>query len=552
MPPHPANAGRSTAGGDGDAAAAPVTARPVAVPRVLGRCGAVLAVVAALTACGAKTSQPAPVFSQEPPQLVPAMPLPPDAVDNAVSRLDGLAEKLMDSSGIPGMAVAVVHGGKTLYAKGFGVRDTRTGESVDADTVFQLASLSKPLAATVTAHQVGVGAIGWDTRIVDELPWFALSDPAVSGMLTIGDLFAHRSGLPDHAGDLLEDLGYDRRAVLERLRLLPLNQFRTSYAYTNFGLTAASEAVAAAAGISWEELSEKVLYGPLAMSSTSSRFADYRDRPDRAVGHVRTEGGYEPRYIRDPDPQSPAGGVSASVTDMTHWLAMMLADGTYNGERIIEPEALLPALTPQAVSSPPSQPAMRSGFYGYGFNVGTSAAGRVQFSHSGAFGLGVATNLVIIPSADVAIVALTNAAPTGVPETLTAQFTDLVEFGEIRQDWARLYADAFAGMNRPFGEFSDREPPVNPTPARALSSYVGTYANTYWGAATVAETDGALTVSLGPRPDVYRLTHWDGEVFTFPITGENAPAGSVSAATFDGDRVTLEFFDGDGMGTFLR
>ncbi|MCB1288103.1 MAG: DUF3471 domain-containing protein, partial [Mycobacterium sp.] len=190
--------------------------------------------------------------------------------------------------------------------------------------------------------------------------------------------------------------------------------------------------------------------------------------------------------------------------------------------------------------------------YGYGFNVGTSAAGRVQFSHSGAFGLGVATNLVIIPSADVAIVALTNAAPTGVPETLTAQFTDLVEFGEIRQDWARLYADAFAGMNRPFGEFSDREPPVNPTPARALSSYVGTYANTYWGAATVAETDGALTVSLGPRPDVYRLTHWDGEVFTFPITGENAPAGSVSAATFDGDRVTLEFFDGDGMGTFLR
>ena len=107
---------------------------------------------------------------------------------------------------------------------------------------------------------------------------------------------------------------------------------------------------------------------------------------------------------------------------------------------------------------------MRSGFYGYGFNVGTSAAGRVQFGHSGAFGLGVATNLVIIPSADVAIVALTNAAPTGVPETLTAQFTDLVEFGEIRQDWARLYADAFAGMNRPFGEFADRQPPANPTP----------------------------------------------------------------------------------------
>ena len=529
-----------------------MTAPSDAGPRVLGRAWAVLAVVAALTACGAKTSETAPPLSQEPPQLVPAMPLPPDAVEAAVSRLDGLAENLMASSGIPGMAVAVVHGRKTVYAKGFGVRDTRTGEKVDADTVFQLASLSKPLAATVTAHQVGVGAIGWNTRIADELPWFTLSDPAASGMLTIGDLFAHRSGLPDHAGDLLEDLGYDRRAVLERLRLLPLGQFRTSYAYTNFGVTAAAEAVAAAAGTSWEDLSEQVLYRPLAMSSTSSRFADYRDRPDRAVGHVRTEGGYEPRYTRDPDPQTPAGGVSASVTDMTHWLAMMLADGTYNGERIIEPEALLPALTPQAVSSPPSQPAMRSGFYGYGFNVGTSAAGRVRLSHSGAFALGAATNFVIIPSADVAIVVLTNATPTGVPETLTAQFSDILEFGEVRQDWARLYADAFAGMDRPFGELAGRRPPEKPTPARALSSYAGTYANPYWGPATVAERDGNLTVSLGPRPDVYRLTHWDGEVFTFPIKGENAPPGSVSTAIFDTDRLTLEFFDEDGMGAFLR
>jgi len=95
------------------------------------------------------------------------------------------------------------------------------------------------------AQQVGTGAIPWDTPVVDELPCFALSDPAVTRMLTVADFFAHRSGQPDHAGDLLEDLGYDRRMVLDRLRLLPLGQFRTSYAYTNFGVTAA-------AGASWE------------------------------------------------------------------------------------------------------------------------------------------------------------------------------------------------------------------------------------------------------------------------------------------------------------
>jgi CubicO group peptidase (beta-lactamase class C family) len=153
----------------------------------------------------------------------------------------------MTTSGIPGMAIAVVHGGKTLYAKGFGVRDVRSPEKVDADTVFQLASLSKPIAATVVAHQVGIRDLTWDAPIVAHLPWFALSDPAVTGMLTVADLFAHRSGLPDHAGDLLEDLGYGRRAVLERLRFLPLAPFRTSYAYTNFGVTAAAEAVASPA-----------------------------------------------------------------------------------------------------------------------------------------------------------------------------------------------------------------------------------------------------------------------------------------------------------------
>jgi len=231
---------------------------------------------------------------------------------------------------------------------------------------------------------------------------------------------------------------------------------------------------------------------------------------------------------------------------------MMLADGSYDGNQIVDPAALLSAVTPQIVSSPPTQPAMRSGFYGYGFNVGTSAAGRVHFSHSGAFSLGAGTNLVIIPSADVAIVALTNAAPSGVPETLTAEFADLVEFGEVREDWRKLYAGAFAGMARPFGDLAGKAAPANPAPPRPLASYAGVYANDYWGAATVADKGGKLTVSLGPRPEVYELSHWDGEVFTFGLASENAPAGSVSKATFDGDRLTLEYFDADKMGTFLR
>lgn len=520
----------------------------------LARLAACVALVASLAAC-AEPSAPGPAAPPSldvSPALAAATPLAPNAVADAVAKLDGIADELMAASGIPGMAVAVVHGGKTVYAKGFGVRDTRTGQPVDADTVFQLASLSKPLAATVVAHQVGIGAIGWDTPVVEQLPWFALSDPAVTRMVTVGDFFAHRSGLPDHAGDVLEDLGYDRATVLERMRLLPLDPFRTTYAYTNFGLTAAAEAVAVSSGRSWEDLSAEVLYRPLGMTSTSSRFADFESRPNRAVGHVKADGSYEPRYTRDPDAQSPAGGVSASVTDMTHWLTMMLADGSYNGSSVVDGSALLPALTPQMVSNPADEPAMRSGFYGYGFNITTSPAGRVHFSHSGAFELGAATNMVIIPAADVAIVALTNASPSGIPETLTAEFADLVEFSEVRSDWRKLYAGAFAAMGQPFGELAGKQPPGSPVPARALAAYTGAYSNDYWGPATVAEKDGGLVLSLGPRPDTYALKHWDADTFTMSFVSENFPPRGVSAVSFTGDAMTVEFLDGDGMGSFTR
>ena len=511
-----------------------------------------VAVVALVAGCDAKPAAPTP---EVPPQEQAAESLPENAVADAVGKIDGLVDGLMKKSGIPGMAVAVVHGGKTVYAKGFGVKDVTKGDDpankVDPDTVFQLASLSKPVGATVVAHQVGQDAIGWDTPIVEKLPWFALSDPAITKLVTVGDMYSHRSGLPDHAGDLLEDMGYDRRYVLEHLRDYPLDAFRTSYAYTNFGLTAGAEAVAAGAGKSWEDLSQDVLYRPLGMTSTSSRFADYAARPDRAVGHIHVDGRYEPTYVRDPQAQTPAGGVSSSVNDMTHWLTMLLANGTYDGKTVVDPKALLPALTAQSVSDRATDPSARSGFYGYGFNVGTTSDARTQLSHSGAFELGAGTNFLMLPSADVAIVALTNATPAGVPETLTAEFADLVQFGKVREDWFPLYNNAFLEMEQPVGSLAGKAPPANPAPAKPLTAYVGDYANPFWGPARVTQQGDGLQVAVGPKL-VFPLRHWDGDVFSASFVTENSPPGSVSTATFDGNRLTLEYYDQDGRGIFSR
>src|SRR5699024_8412748 len=137
----------------------------------------------------------------------------------------------------PGAAVAVVHDGEVAAAEGFGVRSSETDDEVDADTVFGLSTLSASVSATVVAAaaEQDEDAVGWSTPVQEQLPWFALSDPAISPMVTVGDLFAHRSGLPAGAGDDLAALGHDRPTVLHGLRHLPLDGFRSSYAPTDFG-----------------------------------------------------------------------------------------------------------------------------------------------------------------------------------------------------------------------------------------------------------------------------------------------------------------------------
>lgn len=512
----------------------------------------------ALSGCGTVqpvTSPPAPLITA-PPNEVSGLAIPAGRIDDAIAKVDGLVNDLMKNSGIPGMAVAIVHHGKTVYAKGFGVKDTSASNpqnnKVDADTVFQLASVSKSVGATVVAHEVTNKVVTWDMPVASKLPWFALSDPYVTSHVTVADLYSHRSGLPDHAGDKLEDLGYDRRQALERLRDLPLAPFRISYAYTNFGVTAAAEAVAAAADKSWEDLSDEVLYHPLGMASTSSRFADFKARPNHAVNHVKVGDRWEPRLQRDPDAQTPAGGVSSSVNDMARWLMMLLGNGTYDGQQIATPDALLPVNTPQVISVPATTPTGRAGSYGYGFNVSVTSSGRTEYSHSGGFTMGAATNFAVLPSEDIGIVALTNAAPIGVPETLTAQFLDLVQYGQVREDWPAAYKKAIAWMNDPEGSLAGKQPPANPAPARPLSEYLGVYASDYWGPAIVTERDGALQLALGPKSYVYPLTHWDGDTFTFALSTENAPTGTISKAVFSGKTLNLEYFDTDKLGTFTR
>ncbi|GMA15229.1 serine hydrolase (plasmid) [Deinococcus metallilatus] len=484
----------------------------------------------------------------------------PDArVNAALGQLDALARQTLERTHIPGMAIAVVYKDQVVYLKGFGVREVGKEGSVDPDTVFQLASMSKPLASTVVARLVGEGVVGWDDPVVWHDPGFELSEPAATREVTLRDLFSHHSGLPEVAPDLLEDLGFGRDEILYRLRYLPLPKgFRGQYAYSNYGITEGAVAAAKAAGQSWEDLSAQKLYEPLGMTSTSSRLSDYLAAKDRASLHVLVGGKYVARYQRDPDPQSPAGGVSSTVRDLAQWLRLQLAGGKFNGRQLISTDALRETYVPEARRASPGNPATdRTGFYGLGWDIDYDSAGRVRIGHSGAFMLGASTTVTMVPSADLGIVVLTNAAPVGASEAVAQTFMDTALDGKPQRDWAALYQQAFEAMSAGVLASSDYSKPPQPVaPALPPSSYVGTYTSDFYGNVQIVERGGGLTLVIGPRQLQYPLTHYDRDVFTFAPTGESAR--TISGLTFQigldqkASSLNIESLDVAGQGTFTR
>jgi CubicO group peptidase (beta-lactamase class C family) len=493
------------------------------------------------------------------PDLQSLVPINPQLIAAAVAQLDEIIGHAMSQTGVPGLAAAVVHDGELLYVKGFGVRDISTGAPVDPEgaTVFQLASVSKPLSATVVARAVGRGVVEWTDLVLGHLPSFALADPYVTEHLTLADLFCHRSGLPDHAGDLLEDLGYDQDRILDRLRLEPLAPFRANWHYTNLGLTAAAVAAAAAARQPWADLADDMLFGPVGMLASSFRYSDFRKRDDRAAMHVREGTQWVQKYTRDADPEAPAGGASSNVRDLAKWLMLQLAGGAWKGEPLIDAGALGQTWLPWARSGMPSTPSARSSFYGLGTGVSYDYAGRLRISHSGGFSQGAATAFTLLPSASLGIVVLTNAMPIGVPEAVVNYFLDHVYAGRQQQSWLTLYGERFAEMYVNHSELAGKKPPANPVPPHPDPFYTGTYGNPYYGPIQITADRGSLHLLIGRGPNDYPLQHWSEDLFAFFPTGENALG--ITAATFNAgpggtlaQSVTLEYYNATGLGTFGR
>ncbi|WP_394781030.1 serine hydrolase domain-containing protein [Undibacterium sp.] len=487
----------------------------------------------------------------------------PEKVARAIAALKQYGMTHKDAFSPPGTAVAIVYRDKPVAILVDGVLKMGQPEKINGDTTFQLASVSKPLGATVMAKLLGMGlkwkdrgeqgVVSWDTPIQKLMPGFMVDQAVVtdnvSSRITLGNLYSHRSGLPDHAGDDLEDLGYGRLEVFKRLRYIPgvgKNFNAREYAYTNFGLTAAGFAAASAAGMSWEVASDSLLYKPAGMRNTTSTYANFVENPNHAYGHVLRNGKWVFEEQRQPDAQSPAGGASSSANDMAQWMRLYLADGKLNGKQIVPAEALRELYSANIDVSDKEKQAAKTDTscdniarYVYGWNACRNGAS-VRISHSGAFMMGASTVVVMLPNEKLGIVVLTNGEPYGVAETLARGFLEAVQDDHL--DAQKRFTELFAEMKQVMDKElrGPHKGVINPSGCTIhdysgikTDRYTGTYANDYFGSFKVASEKGQLWMLQGPMENHrYSLNPCasnaqNGFEFYYRTKGENAVGNAI-------------------------
>ncbi|SDR93812.1 serine hydrolase domain-containing protein [Agrococcus carbonis] len=312
-------------------------------------------------------------------------------------RLWPWVEQVMDAWALPGVAICAVRG-EAVVARGFGTRDVRTGEPVTGDTLFHLASISKPFVATAALQLVDDGALELDAPIAPLLPELRWADERARG-ITLRHLLSHRSGLGDVHDYGWDDPEFDDDALARfaaevagwRLERDPGNAF----AYSNAAYELLGHLLATVTGSSFEALLAERVLRPLGMATSTFLRHDVPPALEAAphIGQPAAvpEGAYP--YTRQ---HAPSSSLHSSAAELGRWLVAHL-----DGRAGLSPELHREMWAPQAEAGGVWHAQIALGWF-----LGT-IRGRTVVSHSGE-DPGFATNHGLVPDERVGFAVLGN------------------------------------------------------------------------------------------------------------------------------------------------
>jgi CubicO group peptidase (beta-lactamase class C family) len=441
------------------------------------------------------------------------------------SDLDTYVARSLKTFEVPGLSLAIVKDGKTVLAKGYGVRKLGASTPVDENTLFGIGSNTKAFTSAALATLVDAHVISWDDPVYQRLPGFQMYDPYVSHEMTIRDLLTHRSGMGLGEGDLLfwPHTTFTRDDIIYRLRFMkPASSFRSHYAYDNLMYIAAGQIIPAVTGKSWEDyIHEKILL-PLGMNNTSLSNAAFKPGDDYAFPHSKVDGKFQAIDFVNLDNAGPAGSINSSAAEMAKWITLQLARGKFpnSDKRLFTEERSREMWSPQTIlptgeSSGPLA-ALRPKFADYALGWGIrDYHGRKLVGHTGGVA-GFVSRVMLVPEENLGVVILTNAEQTGAFDSILFHILDHY-FALPATDWITDFKAADEADQKEADEITKKQNADRAAaakPSLLLEKYAGVYTDPWYGPVTIRSESGKLIFTMDHTPRaVADLQPWQYDTF---------------------------------------
>ena len=433
---------------------------------------------------------------------------------------------------MPGVSVVIFDRERTLIEQGFGVRERGRPEPVTADSLYLIASNTKPLTTLLLARLADEGRFEWDTPVTQVFPSFKVGDPELTKRMLMKHLVCACTGLPRQ--DLEWLFTFDRSSPVKQFDVLatmkPTTEFGALFQYSNPLASAAGYIGALTTlrrlevGRLYDQVMRDEVFRPLGMQRTTFSFKEALATDHASPHSWDTDLRNVPVAMdlnRSIIPVRPAGGAWSTVRDYARYVQLELARGRLlNGTVLVSERNLLARRVPQVRVSEES-------WYGIGLWLEDVKDIRV-ISHGGSM-FGYKSNFFFVPDAGVGGVILTNAdSGWAVTRAVTRRTLELIYDGkpEAEEDLLSAVRETRAYLT---GEQKDWKIPPDPTEVKRLA---GLYKNAALGQIVVRPGDDEVVFQFGTRRETWSDERGFGGWRSRMATKTN-PDGTTSFISID-------------------
>jgi CubicO group peptidase (beta-lactamase class C family) len=454
---------------------------------------------------------------------------PAHALDaQRVEALKSFVKTAMDELNVPGVGLALIDHGKVVYEGGLGVKALGRPDPVGAHTLFMIASNTKGMSTLLLAKLVDAGKLDWNAKVTNIYPSFRLGSEATTSKVLLRHLVCACTGLPRKDYDWLFNTRLDTPASTTFTQLAatePTSGFGEVFQYNNLMASAAGYIAGhlyypqMELGAAYDRAMDEQIFGPLGMSETT--FDMKRALAgDHASPHGDTIDGRpalaQMAFNYAVEPYRPAGGAWSSPHDLIKYVQDEIAEGALpDGGRLVSAKNLLVRRAPNVATG-------ENGEYGMGLE--TDHAWGVLVVHHGGSLAGYKSDIMLVPSAQVGAVILTN---SDLGQLMLRPF--MRRLLEVLYDGKPEAAgDVAAAASRYKAEIhKDRDRLVTPAAAEAAAHLADAYVNPDLGRLTVRREGGRTVFDFGL---------WKSEV-----ASRKNDDGTLSLITIDPTLVGFEF-----------